>query len=170
MQEEYGDYVPDDIVPYSVLEKSYTPRTGSVQAPAQQVMGHYLEKPVLHYSIGTKIGRSVADTLNKYGIANVHAHRDPPPFQPEMVRGMANISNDPDWMTRMLGSYQERGLMGSVHRGLASDEAGSSYVPALARGENFGTSSTLSGWKPETTPQVPRKDPASTTPPLPPLK
>jgi len=162
MQEEYGEYVPDDIVPYSVLEKSYTPRTGSVNAPAQQLMGHYLEKPVLHYSIGTKVSRSVADTLKRYGVNNVQAHRDPPPFQPEMVRGMANISNDQDWMTRMLGSYQERGLMGSVHRGLASDEAGSSYVPALARGENFGVTGTLSGWKPEATPQVPAKYPAST--------
>lgn len=163
MQEEYGDYVPDDIVPYSVLEKNYTPREGSIQTAAQHAMGQYLEKPVLHYSIGTKIGRSVADTLKKYNIAKVHVHRDPPPFQPEMVRGMANISNDQDWMTRMLGSYQERGLMSSVQRGLTSDEAGSSYVPALARGENFGVTGTLSGWKPDMASE-------NTAPPLPPLK
>ena len=149
MQDEYGDYAPDDIVPYSVIEKSYVPRPGSVAGAPTQFTGHYLEKPVLHYSIGTKINKSVVDTLKKYDISNVQAHRDPPPFQPEMVRGMANISNDQDWMTRMLGSYQSRGLMGSVHRGLASDESGSSYVPALARGENFGTNTTLSGWKPE---------------------
>jgi hypothetical protein len=65
-----------------------------------------------------------------------------------MVRGMANISNDQDWMTRMLGSYQEKGLMNSVHRGLSSDTSGSSYVPALARGEQFGVTGTTSGWKP----------------------
>jgi hypothetical protein len=155
MQEEYGDYVPDDVVPYSVIEKSYTPRQGSITAVPAQARGQYLEKPALHYSIGTKINKSVADTLKRYGVANVHTHREPPPFQPEMVRGMANISNDQDWMTRMLGSYQERGLMGSVHRGLTSDEAGSSYVPALARGENFGTATTLSGWKPAPPTAVP---------------
>lgn len=159
MQEEYGDYAPDDIVPYSVLEKTYTPRQGSVSAPAQQLMGHYLEKPVLHYSIGTKVSKSVAENLKRYGINSVQAHREPPPFQPEMVRGMSNISNDQDWMTRMLGSYQQRGLMGSVHRGLTSDEAGSSYVPSLARGENFGVTGTLSGWKPEPTPQMPASTP-----------
>jgi hypothetical protein len=148
LNDEYGDYSPDDIVPYSMLERNWTPRPGAVAGAPSTLTGHYLEKPVLHYSIGTKIGKTVATNLKKYGINNIQAHKEPPPFQPEMVRGMANISNDPDWMTRMLGSYQEKGLMNSVHRGLSSDSAGSSYVPALARGENFGLSGTTSGWKP----------------------
>jgi hypothetical protein len=128
-------------------------------------MQHYLEEPVLHYSVGTKITKSVADTMKRYGINNIQAHKEPPPFESEMVRGMANISNDPDWMTRMLGSYQERGFLNSVHRGLASDTSGSSYVPALARGEQFGVSGPTSGWKPEQKPQgipqVPQMAPAS---------
>jgi hypothetical protein len=108
----------------------------------------------------------------------VQAHKEPPPFEPEMVRGMANISNDPDWMTRMLGSYQERGLLNSVHKGLASDTNSSSYVPALARGEQFGLGGATSGWKPDApntlktpaqtpnqTPQVPDK-PETGLPPL----
>jgi DNA-directed RNA polymerase beta' subunit len=148
LTDEYGDYAPDDVVPYSMLERNWTPRDGSVSAAPQTLTGHYLEKPVLHYSIGTKIGTGVLANLNKYGIKNVQAHKEPPPFQPEMVRGMANISNDPDWMTRMLGSYQEKGLMNSVHRGLSSDSAGSSYVPSLAQGEQFGVTGTTSGWKP----------------------
>jgi len=148
MTDEYGDYSPDDVVPYSMLERHWTPRDGSVSAAPSTLTGHYLEQPALHYSVGTKITKNVAKTLGQHGIANIQAHRDPPPFQPEMVRGMSNISNDPDWMTRMLGSYQEKGLMNSVHRGLTSDTAGSSYVPALAQGENFGVTGTTSGWKP----------------------
>jgi hypothetical protein len=148
LTDEYGDYVPDDIVPYSALERSWTPRTGAVSGAPQSMVGHYLEQPVLHYSIGTKIGKNVAANLNKYGITTVQAHKEPAPFEPEMVRGMSNISNDPDWMTRMLGSYQEKGLTNSVHRGLSSDAAGSSYVPALARGDQFGVTGTTSGWKP----------------------
>lgn len=165
LAEEYGDYAPDDIVPYSVLERSWRPRTGAISGAPSTMLNHYLEEPVLHYSIGTKITKSVAENMKKYSINNVQAHKEPPPFEPEMVRGMANISNDPDWMTRMLGSYQERGFLNSVHRGLSSDTAGSSYVPALARGEQFGVSGTTSGWKPETnplsTPKVPLKYPAS---------
>lgn len=148
LTDEYGDYVPDDVVPYSAIERNWTPRDGSVAAAPSSVSGHYLEKPVLHYSIGTKIGKNVLSNLNKYGVKTVQAHKEPPPFQPEMVRGMSNISNDPDWMTRMLGSYQEKGLMNSVQRGLSSDTAGSSYVPALAQGEQFGVTGTTSGWKP----------------------
>jgi DNA-directed RNA polymerase subunit beta' len=148
LNDEYGAYVPDDVVPYSVLERDWQPRPGAVTGAPNTLTGHYLEKPVLHYSIGTKIGKSVANNLQRYGIKNIQAHKQPPPFESEMVRGMSNVSNDPDWMTRMLGSYQEKGLMNSVHRGLASNEAGSSYVPALARGETFGTTGAISGWKP----------------------
>jgi DNA-directed RNA polymerase subunit beta' len=148
LTDEYGDYAPDDIIPYSMLERSWRPRSGAVASAPSALVNHYLEEPVLHYSVGTKITKSVADNLKKYGIATVQAHKQPPPFESEMVRGMANISNDPDWMTRMLGSYQERGFLNSVHRGLASDTAGSSYVPALARGEEFGNSGPTSGWKP----------------------
>jgi DNA-directed RNA polymerase subunit beta' len=152
LNEEYGPYAPDEIVPYSMLERNWQPREGAVTAAPTSVRGHYLEKPVLHYSIGTKIGKNVIVNLNRYGIKSVQAHKNPPPFAPEMVRGMANISNDPDWLTRMLGSYQERGFLNSVHRGLASDTSGSSYVPSLARGEQFGVSGATSGWKPEVKP------------------
>jgi DNA-directed RNA polymerase subunit beta' len=148
MLDEHGDYNPDDVVPYSMIERHWQPRAGSVAAAPQSLRGHYLERPVLHYSIGTKIGKNVINTMQKYGINNIEAHREPPPFQPEMVRGMANISNDPDWMTRMLGSYQQKGLLQSVHHGLKSDTAGSSFVPGLARGETFGVTGATSGWRP----------------------
>ena len=151
LTDEYGSYAPDDVVPYSTLERDWQPRDGAVAGAPSSLKGHYLEKPVLHYSVGTKIGKGVIDNLGRYGINNVQAHRNPPPFQPEMVRGMSNISNDPDWMTRMLGSYQERGFLNSVHRGLKSDTRGSSYVPALAQGEQFGLSGPTSGWNPATT-------------------
>lgn len=164
LTDEYGDYAPDDIVPYSMLERSWRPRAGAVSGNPSSLANHYLEEPALHYSIGTKITKSVADNFKKYGINSVQAHKEPPPFESEMVRGMANISNDSDWMTRMLGSYQERGFLDSVHRGRASDTAGSSYVPALARGEQFGLSGTTSGWKPEPTAQVPRTPPTGALP------
>lgn len=148
LTDEYGDFVPDDVVPYSMLEKSWTPRAGSVRGNPKSLTGHYLEKPVLHYSIGTKIGKSVVDNLTKYGINEIEAHKEHPPFEPEMVRGMASISNDPDWMTRLMGSYQQKSLLSATQRGGESDLGGSSFVPALARGETFGVSNITSGWNP----------------------
>lgn len=147
---EYGDYVPDDVVPYNMLERSWQPRAGSVQGAPKSMAGHYLERPVLHYSIGTKIGKSVIGNLEKYGIKNIEAHKEPPPFEPEMIRGMASASTDPDWMTRMMGSYQQKSLLNATHRGGVSDTAGSSFVPTLARGETFGLTGPTSGWKPIT--------------------
>jgi hypothetical protein len=164
MTDEHGDYSPDDVVPYSIIERSWKPRPGSVAGAPSTLTGHYLEEPVLHYSVGTRITKNVSDNLKRYGINSIQAHKETPPFQPEMVRGMANISNDSDWMTRMLGSYQSRGFLNSVHRGLASDEAGSSYVPALARGENFGVSHVTSGWKPEIKPISPPPSPLGSPP------
>jgi DNA-directed RNA polymerase subunit beta' len=149
LKDEYGDYVPDDVVPYSMLERSWKPRAGSVRGAPKSLTGHYLERPVLHYSIGTKIGRSVVDNLNKYGINDIEAHKEPPPFEPEMIRGMANVTNDPDWMTRMMGSYQQKSLLSATYRGATSDTSGSSFVPTLARGETFGLAGPTAGWKPQ---------------------
>ena len=147
LTDEIGDWSPDDVVPYQYLESQWKPRDGYLVAPPNQLKGYYLEKPVLHYSVGTKIQPSMLQQFSKYGVSQVTAHRKPPPFEPEMIRGMSNAANDPDWMTRMLGSYQQRGLLESVHRGATTDEAGSSYVPALARGENFGRSGLTKGWQ-----------------------
>ena len=60
---------------------------------------------------------------------------------------MANATHDPDWMTRMLGSYQKGSLTEAARRGAVSDAGGTSYVPSLARGESFGRSGLTQGWK-----------------------
>lgn len=147
LTDEVGDWVPDDVVPYQFLESQWKPRAGHVVVPPTQARGYYLEKPVLHYTVGTRIQNSMLPTLQKHGVTSLYAHRDPPPFEPEMVRGMANAANDPDWMTRMLGSYQKDSLLTAAHRGAVSDEAGTSFVPSLARGENFGRTGLTKGWK-----------------------
>lgn len=148
LTDEVGDNVPDDVLPYQFMESQWQPRPGHVVVQPQQAKDYYLEKPVLHYTIGTKIRPSMIPILQQHGVQRVFAHKDPPPFQPEMVRGMANAANDQDWMAKMLGSYQKGSLLDAAHRGAVSDESGSSYVPALARGENFGRTGLTKGWKP----------------------
>ncbi len=148
LTDEVGDWSPDDVVPYQFLESQWKPRPGHVVVPPSQARGYYLERPTLHYSIGTKIQPSMLPQLQKHGVQSVYVHKDPPPFEPEMIRGMANAAHDQDWMTRMLGSYQKDSLLSGAHHGAVSDEAGSSFVPALARGESFGRSGLTKGWKP----------------------
>ena len=146
LTDEMEDGVQGDVVPYQLLESQYKPRAGHTIVKPEHSVGQYLERPVLHYTIGTRVQPSMLPKFKQYGVGSVYTHRDPPPFEPEMVRGMANAANDPDWMTRMLGSYQKSSLLDAVHTGAVSDEAGSSFVPALARGENFGRAGLTKGW------------------------
>lgn len=147
LNSEIGDYSPDDILPYAMVAADYQPRDGYVAKEPKSCKGMYLEKPVLHYTIGTRITPKVIKELNDFGIKQVTCHKDPPPFESEMVRGMAHAASDPDWGTKMLGSYNKESLLESARLGAVSNTQGTSYVPALAFGDpNFGnTGATKQG-------------------------
>ena len=139
LTDEFGDYAPDDIIPYSMIEKDYQPRKDAVIGSPTSLEKCYLERPVLHYSIGTQLRPSVIKELQKYGIRNVIAHKDPPPFESEMIRGMAHVSYDPDWATRLLGAYNKDSLLEGARRGATSSATSTSYVPAITFGNDaFG--------------------------------
>lgn len=138
LDEEFGDNVPGDVIPYSTLEHMYQPRDDHQAMTPERATGKYLEKPVLHYSIGTRLRPSVVKELQHFGINEVLAHDQPPPFSPEMIRGMSSLKHDPDWMVRMYGSNLKDSLLTAVHRGSVSDQASTSFVPALARSVDFG--------------------------------
>ena len=138
LNKEMGDYVQDDIVPYSVLEHAYKPREGFKTIAPRQAVGRYLERPYLHYSIGTKVRPSMLKDFDEFGVKTVDVHDEEPPFEPEMVRGMSSLQHDPDWMTRMFGSYLKTGFTEAVQRGSTSTQAGTSFVPSLAKGTEFG--------------------------------
>lgn len=154
LDEEAGDFLPEDIVPYDVFEHTYKPRDGHSVIAAKDSVNQYLEKPVLHYSIGTKIKPSMIKEFEQFGVKNVITHKEPPPFQPIMIRAMENLLYDSDWMTRQLGSNLKRGLLEAVHRGRKSDELGTSYVPGLARGVDFGRIGLTKSWSPATIKKV----------------
>lgn len=139
LTDEVGDYAPDDILPYSMIERDYKPREDSRVDNPESLEGQYLEQPILHYSIGTKLRPSVIKELREFGIKRVCANQNPPPFEPEMVRGMAHVSKDPDWTTRLLGAYNKDSLLEGARRGATSSAESTSYVPAITYGEkDFG--------------------------------
>jgi RNA polymerase Rpb1, domain 5 len=138
LTDETDENVPDDVVPYGRLEHGYQPRDDASRNVPAALRNQYLEEPVLHYSIGTKIRPSVIKELGQFGVKEVVAHPEPPPFQPEMIRGMANLAHDEDFITRMYGSGLKSSFLDAVHRGMSSDEAGTSFVPGLARAVDFG--------------------------------
>lgn len=138
MTEEYGDHVPDDVIPYSTLEHGYKPREGFQTIEPSRALNKYLEKPVLHYSIGTKVRPGMLKDMQYFGVKDITVHDKPAPFQPEMVRAMYNLHHDPDWMTRMYGSGLKSSLLDATHRGSTSSATGTSFVPGLAKSVDFG--------------------------------
>lgn len=138
MTEETDEHAPDDIIPYSTLEHTYKPRLDHERLTPKKAVGQYLERPILHYTIGTKVRPSMLEDFEEFGIKEVAVHKQPPPFQPHMVRGMYQLQHDPDWMTQMYGSGLKKSLLESTARGATSKERGTSFVPSLASGLDFG--------------------------------
>jgi hypothetical protein len=104
LKEEHGDFLPGDVASYQTLENNWIPRHGTQELDPRSAVGKYLERPVLHHSIGTKIRPSMLKDFNEFGIKEVSAHPDPPPFESTMIRSEDILSHDPDFMTQMYGS------------------------------------------------------------------
>ncbi len=140
MVDEDENHIPGDVVPYQQLESNWVPRDGSRPSHPRNAVGRYLERPVLHYTIGTRVTPSMLPLFDEFGVQELEVHDEEPPFRPHMVRAMASIGHDPDWMTRFLGSNQKKSLLSATHRGAISDTRSTSFVPAMAAGSEFGRS------------------------------
>ena len=138
LTEEVGDNVQDDVIPYTTLEHTYKPRDGFQALSPKKAVGKYLERPVLHYTIGTKVRPSMLKDFDEFGVQALEVHDNPPPFESHMVRGMYQLQHDPDWLTQMYGSGLKESLLESTARGATSEERGSSFVPSLVTGTDFG--------------------------------
>jgi hypothetical protein len=130
--------LPGDVVEYDGLEREYEPRFGVQKLPVAKALNKYLEKPVLQYSIGTRLNKRVAGKLAAHGITDVDVHDDPPAFEPRMIRAMETMKHTPDWQTRLGGWYLQSGLMNALVKGVPSEVHSTSYISGLARGVGFG--------------------------------
>lgn len=136
--DEHGAFDPEQLVPYSLVAAGWTPRDGALELDPGQAVGRYLERPVLHHTIGTRVRPSMLPELRRFGVEKVLAHPEPPPFHAEMLRAPAQMEVHPDWMTRQLGSNVKKTLLDAAATGGVSDPRGTSYVPGAARRVDFG--------------------------------
>jgi hypothetical protein len=98
----------------------------------------YLEQPVLSYSVGTRVTPRIAKAMRAGNIREVQVHNDPPPFVPEMTRAMETLGGSDDWMVQLGGFHLKKHFLTSVHRGKGTNLHGTSFIPPLARGTEFG--------------------------------
>lgn len=136
--EGIGDHLPGSIVSYHSLVRNYTPRPDTSAVRPDFAFNKYLEEPVLHYTIGTRVTKSVIDQLRKHGVESIKVNSRKPDFEPEMQRLLDIPIHEHDWMHQLYTTNLERRLLDAVNTGAMSDVKGPSPVPGLAYGVGFG--------------------------------
>ena len=140
-----SEYLPGDVVSYSSLAHRYKPREGSSLLDLNQAHGKYLEEPVMHYTIGTRITPSVTKQLQKFGYQSAVVNDREPGFRPQMI-GLRRVpQQEKDWMAQLGSSHLQKNLLENTHRGAQSDFMGGHPVPAVAHGKEIGKAKA---WKP----------------------
>jgi len=136
-----GDYLPDQIVSYQGLEKSYHPRENSKLMRIDVAKGHYLEEPVLHFTIGTLITKSVIEELKRNGVESINVNEHKPGFEPVMQRLLDVPEYEPDLFHQLYSTYLNKRLSTAVNTGVgaSSDLKGPSPILGLAYSKGFGS-------------------------------
>lgn len=141
-----GDYLPDDIVDYNTLQSKYRMPESAKPMKAAQAEGKYLQSPVLHYSIGTRITPSVIKDLQDVGYDNIYAADEKPEFEPEMIRLRGASHTSPDWLASQGTSYLTKQLGEAVTRGDDTNVLDNpDWRPRLAFGAGFGKNVATTG-------------------------
>lgn len=133
-----GSHLPGDVVTYGSWAESYRPRPDAERTDLKRSRGRYMEEPALHYTIGTRVTKSVADTLNRHGVADVLTHAQPVGVTPSMMSVVRTPEFSNDWMARLSSSYLEKRLLQDVQHGAESNVHGVNPVPGIAKGTEFG--------------------------------
>jgi DNA-directed RNA polymerase subunit beta' len=119
------------VVSYNEMQKDYQPRQGAKRLRPSRLVGKYLEEPVLHYSIGTRITPKTAKFLQDEGINEVLAHDENPGFEPEVIRIMALPGADQDWKVNLAGFGIKKSFLERARTGSTSRADTTSYVPRV---------------------------------------
>lgn len=138
-----GDYLPGDVMSYNAVAANYRPRQTAQLRDVNDAVGGYLEQPVMHYTIGTRVTKKVAKDLAKFGHTRVTTDDKPPGFEPYMVGLRAVPQYEPDWMAQLGSSYLKANLLDQVHHGGESHIHGLNPIPGMAKGTEFGSNKTV---------------------------
>lgn len=125
-------WILGDIASYSALEHNWKPREGTLVRSPNKSIGRYLEMPVAHYTIGTKITPAVAKDLSDSGVTEVYSNDKEAPFVPHLTSAKRYVAEDPDWLTALSGEGLMKSFIQHVQRGSDTRKGTTSYYPDLA--------------------------------------
>lgn len=127
----FGNYLPGDIVDYSAVAADWEPRKESVTTKVDKASNMYLEKPVLFYSIGTRITPEVQNTLKKYKFDDVTVSDKEPPFSSKFLRPTDSLQHSQYWLPRLAGERLRDGLFDAARTGITDPYNSPSYVDKI---------------------------------------
>ncbi|MBQ3342621.1 MAG: hypothetical protein IJG84_12045 [Kiritimatiellae bacterium] len=138
-EDEAGEGLPGDVLTYTAWSTGYKPRKSSTFAPPTVAsIGKYLEQPVLHYTIGTRITPSVIKTMKKFKVDRMMVNDTRPEVEPFMERIEDSDAEKKDWMARLGTTYLKSRLQEDVARGAESHLHSTEPYPGIAKGVEFG--------------------------------
>lgn len=144
-EDSEGSGLPGDIIRYSAWAGGYTPREGAVESEPGKAVGRYLEAPVLHYTVGTRITPNVVKSLKRHGIARVTTHQTAPGVVPHMVSVVEAPAYSENWMARLGTSYLKDRLLEDAQVGSTADIHSTNPIPSMARGVDLGRDISTKG-------------------------
>jgi DNA-directed RNA polymerase subunit beta' len=139
LEEEDAAGLPGDITTYNKWAFSFKPRPDTKVLKPDAAKGMFLEQPVLHYTIGTRITPSVIKTLSKFGQKSIFANPNRPAVTPFMQRVEDSNATRDDWVARLGTTYLKDRLVEDAQRGSVSHLHTTEPNPSLAKGVEFGT-------------------------------
>lgn len=125
-------WIYGDIASYTKLEANWKPRASSYEVTPNKANGKYLDKPVLHYTIGTRLTPSVIKDLTDAGIEKLIVNDEEPPFRPVQPSAKQFVALDEDWITALSGEGLTKSFIQHAQQGADSVKGGTSYYPDLA--------------------------------------
>ena len=138
-EDEEGEGLPGDVTTYTRWSYGFRPRsTSKIVQPTVAAIGGYLEQPVLHYTIGTKVTPSVINTLKKFKVDKIMVNPEQPDVTPFMERIEDSNAEKNDWMARLGTTYLKSRLQEDVARGAESHLHSTEPYPGIAKGVEFG--------------------------------
>lgn len=133
-----GSGLPGDILRYSAWVQGYSPREGASEASPDKSVGRYLERPVMHYTVGTRITPNVVASMKRHGVQRVLSNATAPGVSPHMVSVVEAPAYSGDWMARLGTSYLKDRLLEDAQNVSTSKTHSTNPIPALAKGVEFG--------------------------------
>lgn len=140
--DEDSPFLPDEMVRESEFLSAYKPPADVQEVTVDKSLNGYLQKPVLHYTVGTRITPKIADRMRNAGVERVATSKQKPWFNADMKRLRVAAHDSKDWLVSLGTSYLSSQMRDSLERGEETNvQKNYHYGPRLAYGGDAGSGS-----------------------------